>query len=135
MRCVVAARRAAAPASPRARPQQASERDPARGHHAAAEGRHGARCARWCAGCVLSRRPSSRPQDKKRGFTETIELQIGLKNYDPQKDKRFSGSIRLPYVPRPKLKASHRHLLEAAATAAVAEPRRSLAPAARADAA
>jgi len=49
-------------------------------------------------------------QDKKRGFTETIELQIGLKNYDPQKDKRFSGSIRLPYVPRPKLKASHRHL-------------------------
>ena len=46
-------------------------------------------------------------QDKKRGFTETIELQIGLKNYDPQKDKRFSGAVRLPYVPRPKLKARH----------------------------
>mmetsp|Transcript_17534 Transcript_17534/g.19722 ORF Transcript_17534/g.19722 Transcript_17534/m.19722 type:complete len:216 (-) Transcript_17534:38-685(-) len=32
---------------------------------------------------------------KKRNFTETIELQIGLKDYDPKKDKRFSGSIRL----------------------------------------
>lgn len=35
---------------------------------------------------------------------ETIELQIGLKNYDPQKDKRFNGSIKLPLIPRPKLK-------------------------------
>ena len=25
--------------------------------------------------------------DKKRKFTETVELQISLKNYDPQKDK------------------------------------------------
>jgi len=33
---------------------------------------------------------------KKRKFVETVELQIGLKNYDPQKDKRFSGSYRLP---------------------------------------
>lgn len=32
--------------------------------------------------------------EKPRKFRETIELQIGLKNYDPQKDKRFSGSIR-----------------------------------------
>lgn len=32
--------------------------------------------------------------DKKRKFRETVELQIGLKNYDPQKDKRFSGSVR-----------------------------------------
>jgi large subunit ribosomal protein L10Ae len=31
---------------------------------------------------------------KKRGFTETIELQVGLKNYDPQRDKRFSGVVR-----------------------------------------
>ena len=30
--------------------------------------------------------------------------QIGLKNYDPQKDKRFSGTVKLPFVPRPKLK-------------------------------
>ena len=39
--------------------------------------------------------------EKKRNFLETVELQIGLKNYDPQRDKRFSGTIRLPTVPRP----------------------------------
>ena len=38
---------------------------------------------------------------KKRNFLETVELQIGLKNYDPQRDKRFSGTIKLPKVPRP----------------------------------
>ncbi|CAH9052315.1 unnamed protein product [Cuscuta europaea] len=43
-------------------------------------------------------------KEKNRKFTETIELQIGLKNYDPQKDKRFSGSVKLPHVPRPKMK-------------------------------
>ncbi|KAG6387312.1 hypothetical protein SASPL_152499 [Salvia splendens] len=43
-------------------------------------------------------------KEKKRNFTETTELQIGLKNYDPQKDKRFSGSVRLPHIPRPKMK-------------------------------
>lgn len=42
--------------------------------------------------------------EKKRNFTQTIELQIGLKNYDPQKDKRFSGSVKLPHIPRPKMK-------------------------------
>ncbi|PHT30114.1 60S ribosomal protein L10a-3 [Capsicum baccatum] len=42
--------------------------------------------------------------EKKRNFSETIELQIGLKNYDPQKDKRFSGSVKLPHIPRPKMK-------------------------------
>jgi len=41
-------------------------------------------------------------ETKKRKFTETVELQIALKNYDPNKDKRFSGAIRLPNVPRPK---------------------------------
>jgi large subunit ribosomal protein L10Ae len=30
---------------------------------------------------------------KKRNFIETIELQIGLKNYDPQRDKRFVGGL------------------------------------------
>jgi len=40
--------------------------------------------------------------EKKRNFVETIELQIALKNYDPNKDKRFSGAVVLPYVPRPK---------------------------------
>ncbi|KAG2187789.1 hypothetical protein INT44_005479 [Umbelopsis vinacea] len=42
-------------------------------------------------------------EEKKRNFVETIELQIGLKNYDPQRDKRFSGTIKLPNVPRPKM--------------------------------
>jgi large subunit ribosomal protein L10Ae len=42
--------------------------------------------------------------EKPRKFVETIELQIGLKNYDPQRDKRFSGSVRLPNVPKPNMK-------------------------------
>jgi len=41
---------------------------------------------------------------KKRNFTETIEVQITLKNYDVQREKRFSGTFRLPTVPRPNLK-------------------------------
>lgn len=40
-------------------------------------------------------------ETKKRNFLETVELQIGLKNYDPQRDKRFSGTVKLPVVPRP----------------------------------
>ena len=28
---------------------------------------------------------------KKRKFTESVELQIGLRDYDPEKDKRFTG--------------------------------------------
>jgi len=42
--------------------------------------------------------------EKPRKFTETVELQIGLKNYDPQRDKRFSGTVKLPHVPRPQMK-------------------------------
>ena len=38
----------------------------------------------------------------KRNFTESLELQIGLKNYDPKKDKRFSGTIILPHIPKHK---------------------------------
>merc|ERR1711963_863796 len=38
---------------------------------------------------------------KKRNFTESVELQIMLKNYDPQKDKRFSGTVKLPHTARP----------------------------------
>jgi len=41
-------------------------------------------------------------ETKKRGFLETVDLQISLKNYDPVKDKRFSGVFRLPVIPRPK---------------------------------
>ncbi len=33
-------------------------------------------------------------ETKKRKFMETVDLQIGLKNYDPQKDKRFSGTVK-----------------------------------------
>merc|ERR1712110_147216 len=43
--------------------------------------------------------------DKPRKFQETVDLQIGLKNYDPQKDKRFSGTVKLKHVPRQKYKA------------------------------
>merc|ERR1712198_96806 len=39
---------------------------------------------------------------KPRKFVESVELQISLKNYDPQKDKRFSGTVRLKTLPRPK---------------------------------
>ena len=41
---------------------------------------------------------------KKRNFTETVELQIGLKDYDPKKDKRFSGTIRLANVCKTNIK-------------------------------
>jgi large subunit ribosomal protein L10Ae len=41
---------------------------------------------------------------KKRRFLETVELQIGLKSYDPAKDKRFNGSLVLPHACRPRLK-------------------------------
>jgi len=58
-------------------------------------------------------------KDKKRKFRETVELQVALKNYDPQKDKRFSGSVRLKYVPRPQMKVcvlgDQQHIDEATA--------------------
>jgi large subunit ribosomal protein L10Ae len=41
---------------------------------------------------------------KKRGFLETIELQSTVKNFDPSKDKRFSGNLELPHPPRPNLR-------------------------------
>jgi len=47
---------------------------------------------------------TTQSREKNRKFPETIELQIGLKNYDPQKDKRFSGSVKLPHIPRPKMR-------------------------------
>ncbi len=39
----------------------------------------------------------------RRNFVETVELQVGLKAYDAQRDKRFSGSVRLPVAPRPQM--------------------------------
>jgi len=46
----------------------------------------------------------SASKDKPRKFQETVDLQIGLKNYDPQKDKRFSGTVKLKHVPRQKFR-------------------------------
>merc|ERR1712193_26288 len=40
----------------------------------------------------------------KRKFVETVELQIGIKDYDTQRDKRFSGTVKLPHVPRMRMK-------------------------------
>jgi len=45
-----------------------------------------------------------RADNKERKFLQTVEIQIALKDYDPQKDKRFVGSVRLPNVPRPNMK-------------------------------
>jgi large subunit ribosomal protein L10Ae len=60
-----------------------------------------------------------RGKTKERKFTQTIELQVSLKDYDPQKDKRFVGSVRLPNIPRPNLKicliADQKHQDEAKA--------------------
>jgi large subunit ribosomal protein L10Ae len=41
---------------------------------------------------------------KPRKFLESVDLQVNLKNYDTTKDKRFSGSLRLPNVCRPNMK-------------------------------
>jgi large subunit ribosomal protein L10Ae len=46
----------------------------------------------------------TKSKDKPRKFVETIELQIGLKDYDTQRDKRFSGTVTLPHVPRERMK-------------------------------
>jgi len=37
-------------------------------------------------------------KEKNRKFTETVDLQVGLKNYDPQKDKRFSGTVKYVHL-------------------------------------
>jgi large subunit ribosomal protein L10Ae len=43
-------------------------------------------------------------KDKPRKFVETVELQVGLKDYDTQRDKRFAGTVKLPFIPRPRMK-------------------------------
>jgi len=47
--------------------------------------------------------PKETMKGKKRNFSETVDLQSSLKNYDPQKEKRFSGTFKLPHCPRPTL--------------------------------
>lgn len=46
----------------------------------------------------------TKSKEKPRKFVETIELQVGLKDYDTQRDKRFSGTVKLPHVPRERMK-------------------------------
>ena len=43
---------------------------------------------------------------KKRKFVESIDLQVNLKNYDTNKDKRFAGSLRLPVNCRPRMRVT-----------------------------
>lgn len=43
-------------------------------------------------------------QGKERKFVETIDLQVTLKMYDPRRDKRFAGTLKLPVIPRPNMK-------------------------------
>jgi large subunit ribosomal protein L10Ae len=43
---------------------------------------------------------------KKRKFTESVELQVGLRDYDPE--KRFAGTIKLPHKVYSGLKVNHR---------------------------
>jgi len=71
--------------------------------------------------CVNSVLDASKGENngKKRKFLESVELQIALKNYDPQKDKRFSGTVKLKHIPRPKFRVcvlgDQQHCDEAAA--------------------
>ena len=41
-------------------------------------------------------------EKKQRKFLEAVELQVGLRDYDP--DKRFNGSVRLPHQCHNKVK-------------------------------
>merc|ERR1719240_2310890 len=58
-------------------------------------------------------------KNKERKVQQTVELQVSLKDYDPQKDKRFAGTVKLAHVPRPNLKicmiVDQKHLDEATA--------------------
>lgn len=41
--------------------------------------------------------------ERKRGFVETVELQVSLTKYGVHRDKRFSGVLKLPSAPRPRM--------------------------------
>lgn len=57
------------------------------------------------------------PSGPEHGFHENVELEIGLKNYNPQTQKRFRGSVLLQHIARPQLKVcvfgNQRHCDEA----------------------
>ena len=42
----------------------------------------------------------------RRKFKESVDLLVNLKNYDAQRDKRFSGSVRLPRIARPRFRVA-----------------------------
>ena len=70
----------------------------------------------WMIECIQKMKAGS----KERKFTQTVELQVSLKDYDPQKDKKFAGTVRLPNIPKPNMKicliADQKHADEAAAS-------------------
>jgi large subunit ribosomal protein L10Ae len=47
-------------------------------------------------------------QRKTRKFVESVELQIVLREYDLEKDVKFSGSVKLPNQIYPTLKVQLR---------------------------
>lgn len=51
------------------------------------------------AGQIIKKERKARVA-KQYKFTETIELQVGLKNYDPKKDPRFNQPLVLPLMPK-----------------------------------
>ena len=42
-------------------------------------------------------------KDPKRQFVQSVDIQFKLKMYDTSKDKRFAGSVKLPYAARPNM--------------------------------
>lgn len=46
-------------------------------------------------------------EKKQRKFLETVELQVGMRDYDPE--KRFNGSIRLPNIAYNKVRVIYPH--------------------------
>jgi len=50
------------------------------------------------------KKPGVTKKGPRRKFRESVELQVTLKNYDPQRDKRFSGTVRLKFIPKPSMK-------------------------------
>lgn len=53
----------------------------------------------------------------KRNFCETVEIHIGLKNFDPARDKRISGNVQLPHKPRKQFRClvlgNEKHIMQA----------------------
>ena len=47
-------------------------------------------------------------EGKERKFVETIEMQVVLRDYNPEKDVRFKGSVVLDHAPYPTLRVNYR---------------------------